>query len=143
MCDGCSTGIRNFAIGEKSGLVFSALGPDDPAIRATGERLREMGLDASTAGERLGTQQGKIFRTLLEKTNIKRACVAGGDTTGHTIKQLGIYALKVIAPIAPGVPLCRVSSHDAQFDGLELALKGGQIGQVDFFGRVQNGNKGD
>ena len=126
----------------KNLLLYSALGPDDPAIRATVNRLREMGHDSTTAGERLGRQQGRIFRELLEQTQFKRACISGGDTTGHTIRNLDIYALKVIAPLAPGVPLCRVSSRNPRFAGLEVALKGGQVGQEDFFGRVQNGNAG-
>ena len=126
----------------KNLLLYSALGPDDPAIRATANRLREMGLDTKAAGERLGRQQGRILRQLLEQTGIKRVCVSGGDTCGHTIRQLDIYALEVIAPLAPGVPLCRATSHTAQFDGLEVALKGGQVGQEDFFGRVQMGNAG-
>jgi len=126
----------------KNLVLYSALGPDDIAISKTAERLRSIGVDTSTMGERLGIQQGKIFRRLLENTNIKRACVAGGDTCGHTIQQLGIYALEVVAPIAPGTPLCRISSHNAQFDGLEIALKGGQVGQPDFFGSIQTGNAG-
>ena len=127
--------------GGKNLVLYSALGPDDPAIRATAERLQSIGIDPTTAGERLGIQQGKIFRRLLENSTIRRACVAGGDTCGHTIQQLNIYALKVIAPLAPGSPLCRVSSHDAQFDGLEITLKGGQVGQTNFFGRIQAGTQ--
>jgi hypothetical protein len=29
-----------------------------------------------------------------------------------------------------------------QFDGMEIALKGGQLGEVDFFGSVQKGKQG-
>ncbi len=140
-CDAMVQQALDILQGGKNLVLYSALGPDDPAIRATAERLQLIGIDPTTAGERLGTQQGKIFRRLLENSTIRRACVAGGDTCGHTIQQLNIYALKVIAPLAPGSPLCRVSSHDAQFDGLEITLKGGQVGQVDFFGRVQGGHE--
>lgn len=123
----------------KNLVLYSALGPDDPAIRGTAGRLQAISIDPTMAGERLGIQQGKIFRRLLENTRIRRVCVAGGDTCGHTIQQLNIYALKVIAPLAPGSPLCRLSSHDALFNGLEIALKGGQVGQADFFSRIQSG----
>jgi uncharacterized protein YgbK (DUF1537 family) len=52
---------------------------------------------------------------------------------------LGGYALEAIAPLAPGSPLCRVFSADAEIDGFEIALKGGQMGPPDFFGSVRAG----
>jgi uncharacterized protein YgbK (DUF1537 family) len=42
-------------------------------------------------------------------------------------------------PIAPGSPLCRARARDDAFDGLEIALKGGQVGQPDYFASVQRG----
>lgn len=125
----------------KSLILYATLGPDDPIIAATYERLKRIGVEPSTAGERLGNQQGRIFRKLLEETGIKRACVAGGDTSSHTIQQLYMYALSVATPLAPGVPLCRVHSHHPIFDGLEIALKGGQVGRTDFFGSVRQGRQ--
>jgi len=65
--------------------------------------------------------------------------IAGGDTSSHAARQLGIYALELLTPIAPGSPLCRASSSDQRFDGLEIALKGGQGGKADYFGRVLAG----
>jgi len=123
-------------------ILYSAHGPDDPAIAVTNDRLSELGLDPKSVGHRLGAQQGKILRELLEKTGLKRACVAGGDTCGHTSRQLGIYALEVVIPVAPGAPLCRASSNDAQFDGLQISLKGGQNGKADYFGKILNGELG-
>jgi 3-oxoisoapionate kinase len=40
---------------------------------------------------------------------LKRVVIAGGDTSGHALGALDIYALTVAGPIqgAPGVPLCR------------------------------------
>jgi uncharacterized protein YgbK (DUF1537 family) len=55
------------------------------------------------------------------------------------MSQLGIYALEALGSIAPGGPLCRLRSHNPRFDGLEFVLKGGQVGQLDFFDRVKNG----
>jgi uncharacterized protein YgbK (DUF1537 family) len=65
--------------------------------------------------------------------------VAGGDTSGHVVRQVGIEVLEVVMPLAPGAPLCRASSGHAAVDGLEIALKGGQIGRPDFFGSVLRG----
>jgi uncharacterized protein YgbK (DUF1537 family) len=124
----------------RSVVMFSALGPDDPAIAETKRRLTELGLDPNTVGWRLGPQQGMILKALLEKTRLKRACVAGGDTCGHAARQLGIYALEIVIPIAPGSPLCRARSNDARFDNLEVSLIAGQVGKPDYFGSIQRGS---
>jgi uncharacterized protein YgbK (DUF1537 family) len=123
----------------RSAVLYTTHGPDDPAIQATHRRLKELGLASDQVGQRLGEQLGQILRTLLSETGLRRVCLAGGDTSGYAARQLSIYALEMIAPIAPGAPLCRASSHEAGFDGLELALKGGQVGQAHFFGQIQKG----
>lgn len=125
----------------KSLVIYATMGPDDPMISSTYERLERIGKKTSTAGERLGKQQGRIFRKLLERSGVKRVCVAGGDTSSHTIQNIDMYALSVITPLAPGAPLCRVYSHKSTFDGLEIVLKGGQVGLSDFFGSVRYGQK--
>jgi uncharacterized protein YgbK (DUF1537 family) len=35
--------------------------------------------------------------------------------------------------LAPGAPLCTVLSSEPHLRGLELALKGGQMGSADYF----------
>jgi uncharacterized protein YgbK (DUF1537 family) len=125
-----------------SPLLYSAQGPDDPAIAQTKQRLIEIGADPQTVGSRLGTQQGLILHDLIERTNLHRVCVAGGDTCGYASKQLGIYALETIIPIAPGAPLCRASANLPRFDGLEISLKGGQNGAADYFVKILEGGAG-
>lgn len=123
----------------QSVILYTAHGPDDPAIQTTLRQLAGLNLPAGQVAQRLGEQLGQILRRLLAETGLRRVCVAGGDTSGYTARQLGIYALEMIAPIAPGSPLCRATSHEARFDGLEIALKGGQVGQANFFGLIQDG----
>jgi uncharacterized protein YgbK (DUF1537 family) len=123
----------------QSALLYSTRGPDDPAIPATKARMERLGLDPRAVGERLGVQQGMILRDLLSRTGIRRACVAGGDTCGYAARQLGIYALQMIVPIAPGAPLCHAHSHEAAFDGLQIALKGGQCGEADYLVKIREG----
>jgi uncharacterized protein YgbK (DUF1537 family) len=43
-------------------------------------------------------------------------------------------------PMAPGAPLCRAASRRPALDGLELVLKGGQVGRVDLFERIGRGD---
>lgn len=123
----------------KNVLLFSSRGSDDPAISSTRQRMLEIGLDPQRIGELLGAQQGVMLRELLTRTGLRRACVAGGDTCGHAARQLGIYALEIAMPIAPGSPLCRARSHDAAFDKQEIALKAGQVGKPDYFGSILRG----
>ena len=41
--------------------------------------------------------------------------------------------LLVAARLAPGAPLCRVLSRERHLSSLQIALKGGQMGQADYF----------
>ncbi len=122
-------------------ILYSALGPDDPNIAKTRDRMAELGLPAREVGKLLGTQQGLILREVLIKSGVKRAAVAGGDTSGNVFRQLGIYVLKFIIPLGAATPLCRAGSHQAQFDNFEIALKGGQLGDLEFFVRVLQGER--
>ncbi|MGB7206146.1 MAG: nucleotide-binding domain containing protein, partial [Anderseniella sp.] len=58
--------------------------------------------------------------------------------SGHATRQLGIFALTALAPTIPGAAIFRAHSDGAR-DGLELALKGGQMGSHDYFGWVRSG----
>jgi uncharacterized protein YgbK (DUF1537 family) len=80
---------------------------------------------------------GRIARELLERTGLRRVVIAGGDTSSYATQELGLYALEMLAELTPGAPLCRAYSDDPQFDGLEIALKGGQMGKADYFGMVR------
>lgn len=131
--------LRHLSAGV-SVVLYSACGPDDPHIPETKARLVELGLDPHTVGARLGTQQGLILRMLLEKTGLRRAIVTGGDTCGYAARQLGIYALSAVMPVAPGAPLCRGYSVDPAYDGLQISLKAGQVGKKDYFGTILRGS---
>jgi uncharacterized protein YgbK (DUF1537 family) len=130
----CRAALQALKRGE-SVLLYSARGPDDPAL-AEAKALDAM---PESVGQRLGTAQGRLLRSILEKTDISRICIAGGDTCGQVVQQLGIFAMAVCARLDPGGPLCRAYAHLPRVDGLELSLKGGQVGMADYFGRVRDG----
>lgn len=123
--------------GGESVVLYTARGPEDDAIAATRERARALGVGREVVGRRIGRRQGEILRDVLRETGLGRTCVAGGDTCGHVTPALGIYALEAIDATATGSPLCRASAREPRFDGLQVALKGGQLGQRDYFGRVR------
>lgn len=98
-----------------------------------------LGAAAPAAGDRLGTALGRIAREAIRRTGLRRLLFAGGDTSSHGVAQLGIDALTWAAPVERGAPLVRAHAGDAAIDGLELVLKGGQIGGEDFFETVRRG----
>lgn len=122
-----------------SPLVFTAEGPDDPAVSVLTEACRSAGADMAEVNDRIGTGLGAILGAILDTSGLGRALIAGGDTSGHATLALGVDALSVIAEIAPGSPLCRAHADDTRRDSLELALKGGQIGGIDYFSAVRAG----
>ncbi|MDI4644699.1 four-carbon acid sugar kinase family protein [Cohnella sp. F6_2S_P_1] len=123
----------------RSPLLYTALGAEDLAIGATREKLAGTGHAASDTGKLIGEQLGRLTREVVADNRLQRFLVAGGDTSGFVMRELGIYALECLMPIAPGGPLCRGYAKDDRFNGVELALKGGQVGKADYFVRVLEG----
>jgi uncharacterized protein YgbK (DUF1537 family) len=82
---------------------------------------------------------GHLLREIVTRSDVRRVILAGGDTSTHAVQQLGLRALTFAAPLTPGAPLCRGHASDSPLDGLELVLKGGQIGPENFFSAVRNG----
>ncbi|MBX3567955.1 MAG: four-carbon acid sugar kinase family protein [Rhizobiaceae bacterium] len=119
----------------RSVVLYSALGPN--ADRGS-EIDRVEG-----ARHRLGRALGTILRDLVRSEGLRRAVIAGGDTSSHALGQLGIAALTVRMPLpqSPGSPLCVAHSGDAGVDGLEIALKGGQVGTDAYFEAIRLGER--
>jgi uncharacterized protein YgbK (DUF1537 family) len=74
-----------------------------------------------------------LLQAILTETEVSRLVVAGGDTSTLAIKALDIWGLSYREPLVTGAPLCRAHSADARLDGLDIVLKGGQMGPPDFF----------
>lgn len=117
--------------GGQSVVLYTALGP-------SADRGGELDLSAG-ARHRLGRALGCIQAALVERAGLTRAVVAGGDTSSHALGQMGISALtlKMPLPQTPGSPLC--IAHGGSVDGLEIALKGGQVGADDYFSMIRTG----
>jgi uncharacterized protein YgbK (DUF1537 family) len=122
-------------------LVLTALGPDDPAAAALAEATHTAGLGLAEVNERLGSGLGYVLNTVIRQAGLTRAVISGGDTSGRAAAMLGIDALTAIAPLDPGSPLCRAHAPGDGLDGLEIALKGGQVGRPDFLVAVREGRR--
>ncbi|WP_282935313.1 four-carbon acid sugar kinase family protein [Paenibacillus sp. RC67] len=124
----------------KNVILYTALGPNDESIESVQSILKEQGHDKAKSGQLIGEYLGDLTRELIALTDLKRVVFAGGDTSGFAVKQLNIYALEMIASTVPGGPLCRAYSENVRINGLELVLKGGQVGPADFFEKVRRGD---
>jgi 3-oxoisoapionate kinase len=126
-----ATALSALATGHNA-LVCTARGPEDPAIAvfhaATGDH-RDVGVVHALIGSGLG----RIVRAARQSLGLKRAVFSGGDTSGHAMLAVGAEALEPVATLAHGVPLLRIRSGNSVFDGMEIALKGGQMGGPDIF----------
>lgn len=74
-----------------------------------------------------------LLRSVLDRARPSRLVVAGGDTSSRAIQALDIWALSYRAACVAGAPRCRAHSASPGLDGLDVILKGGQIGAPDFF----------
>jgi uncharacterized protein YgbK (DUF1537 family) len=122
-----------------SPLIFSAEGPEDDAVTRFDQLAQVAGLARPEAARRVGATLADVMKRLLARAHPTRIVVAGGDSSGEVASALDIEALTVTAGLSPGAPLCRAWSTNADRDGLEIVLKGGQIGQADFFGLARSG----
>lgn len=121
----------------KSVILYTAMGPEDPAIAETRERFSKMGISDIQSGEFIGKQLGRWTREIMHATGIRRVIVAGGDTSGFVTSEMGVYGLEMLLPVSPGAPLCKAYSLEPEMEGIELALKGGQLGGPHYFADVR------
>ena len=123
----------------KSAVIHIARGPQDPRIPAALRALEDAKLPRTESARLFGGALGRVLSDVLARVPVPRAVVAGGDTAGHVARAVGIQALEMAAPLAPGSPLCRAHAPGRPADGLEVTFKGGQVGAADFVVRVADG----
>ena len=87
----------------------------------------------------LGSALGKVLRATVQQSDVRRICVAGGDTSSYAARAMGIEALEMVARLTPGAPICRSHAPGSPVDGREVVFKGGQVGGENYFGVVRGG----
>jgi uncharacterized protein YgbK (DUF1537 family) len=90
-------------------------------------------LEVAHAGGRL------LANVLTLAPRVRRVGVAGGDSSSLAVQALGGWGLSHAGPLAPGVALTRLHADTPRLDGMELMLKGGQMGPPDVFERLVHG----
>ncbi|MES2238925.1 MAG: four-carbon acid sugar kinase family protein [Bacteroidota bacterium] len=126
-------------------VLHTSIGTNDPRIIETETYLKHSGLTQQEVQKQsskiYGRVLGQIIKEVLKSIKLQRILFAGGDTSSYAASELGIFALEMLAPIAPGAPLCKAISEDESVNGIELNFKGGQVGTPDYFIKVLKGEK--
>lgn len=128
----------------RSVVMHTARGPQDPRIAAMLDALVAGGMSHDEArhrgGRLLGQRLGAIAQSVLEAVPLRRLILSGGDTSSQVTQVLGPDALEIDARLTPGAPLCRVISNKPHLKQLQVALKGGQMGDANLFVTARDGN---
>jgi uncharacterized protein YgbK (DUF1537 family) len=136
--------IANFKNGQST-ILHTSTGSKDPRITETEAYFTAKGFSANEIQKQCstlyGSVLGRITKEVLKAVPLKRILFAGGDTSSYAASELDILALEMIAPIAPGAPLCRAVSDNKWVNGTEMNFKGGQVGTADYFIKVLKGEK--
>nr|WP_236622030.1 nucleotide-binding domain containing protein [Rhodopirellula maiorica] len=103
-------------------LIYST---DDPE----GVRSVQQTLGANEAAELIESFLGKVAVELTTDFGVRRLIVAGGETSGAVVRDLGIRALKIGPEICAGVPWTQSIGGPP----LAIALKSGNFGDENFF----------
>ena len=118
-------------------LVYTTAVPE--AVGAVQERL-----GAEAAGGLVERLLAQVSRGLVE-AGVRRLVIAGGETSGAVLRDLGIERLRIGPQIDPGVPWCMAHSPVAR-GPMHLALKSGNFGAPDFFRKslamLEDGQRG-
>jgi uncharacterized protein YgbK (DUF1537 family) len=77
----------------------------------------------------------KIARAFVQELGVTRLVLAGGETSGAVVRELGIRSLQIGPEICAGVPWTETTIRDQANSTrkLALALKSGNFGDEEFF----------
>lgn len=100
--------------------------------------------DGDVPAERLGTIYCDIARTVRRAVSLPRIVFSGGDSSSYAVRTVGAEALEIaVFDEVQNCHVCRLDAPgDSEINGLEVMLKGGQIGADDFFIRAMAGTVG-
>ena len=105
-------------------LIYSTMTPAN---------LREVQTEfgESAAAQAFERTMSDLAQGLVE-LGVRRLVIAGGETAGAVVQSLGVAGLSIGPEIEPGVPWTESLGEPS----LALALKSGNFGSDDFFGKA-------
>lgn len=90
--------------------------------------------DGGVDVEHVAGSFARLITAARERELIDRALIIGGDTSGQVVTALGARAMAGRAVVGDyRTLLFELGAPGSPNDGLQVVLKGGQIGDVDFF----------
>jgi len=110
-------------------LIYSSA---DPAVVAAAQET----FGGTTIAENIENLFANLAASLADR-GVERIVVAGGETSGAVVTGLSADVLEIGPRIAAGVPAVSVSDRS-----LNIALKSGNFGDVDFFEQALDVLKG-
>ncbi|MCY1375592.1 3-oxo-tetronate kinase [compost metagenome] len=108
-------------------LIYATATPE--SVRAV-----QQALGVQAFGEAVEHALAHIAKGLVQ-AGVRRLVVAGGETSGAVVQALGVRQLRIGAAICPGVPWTQ-STLPGNGEAVQLALKSGNFGGVDFFAQA-------
>ncbi len=105
-------------------LIYATAAPDSV-------KMAQAKIGAERAGALVEQALSEIATGLVAR-GVRQLIVAGGETSGAVVSALGVQGLHIGPQIDPGVPWTTSIGERP----LALALKSGNFGTVDFFGKA-------
>lgn len=82
-----------------------------------------------------------LLNRVLSVVRPARLGLAGGDTSSRAIKSLDIWGISYSGQVDSGCALCVMHSDNPKLDGMEVMLKGGQMGSENVFELLCSGTQ--
>jgi 3-dehydrotetronate 4-kinase len=112
-------------IGEKPILIYATATPDQV-------KKNQAALGTKEVSELIEQTLALTAKALVEN-GVRQLIVAGGETSGAVVQELGLTYMQIGQQISPGVPWTYAANDQNQF---HLALKSGNFGEEDFFSQA-------
>ncbi|MGJ8586104.1 MAG: four-carbon acid sugar kinase family protein [Marinosulfonomonas sp.] len=76
---------------------------------------------------------GRLVDAVLDRAPVKRLAIAGGDTSSAVAQNIDIWGLAYRTRFGCGTCICTTRSDRPDRDGIQILLKGGQLGAERLF----------
>lgn len=121
----------------RSVVVYAAAGPEDEGIAAGREVFSALAAESSSV---IGSLYADLARSVFARIPLRRLMLAGGDTSSQVVRALGVQSLAIDAIHAQSTEaMMRMDAPGTLFDGVQLLMKAGQNGPVDYFIQARDG----
>ncbi len=123
------------SVAAQGATVRSATAPGGAATNEAA--AAEPAPDDAVTLEGIAARAAELASASARTGTSRRIVVCGGDTSSRVTRLLGVDSLSIAANPWENVVVLNAHSSDPDIDGLELVLKGGQVGDVDFLLRLR------